>query len=471
MNSMKPPESGTIKTGQWSRETSGGQSQHESRRTGRPHGKQASWTVETASAADHFAIHRFLLSVFQRPSASEFQAQLDDPFYEPSHRLLVRDGPEIVAHLRAIHREIRFDTTVLPVTYVGDVATLPQYRGCGCATALLQEATRRMTQDGTVLGLLCTNRQAYYERRGWVVCGRHSYAVAASRSIRSHLQTLAAEQISHIATKLGQGKTRRYTIRLWRRVERAALIRLYEEVVARTHGSIVRTPAYWQWLLSRQGHERIYVAITGRDKLTLDDQLAPIVGYAVTKGGRIVELIGAAEHPEAIRQLLLRACGDAIEQDVHSIRLDAPPGHPMHQLFVHAGGEHVCQEADRSYVYMARLPQPRELLKAIGPILYRRVREADFPSGCELGLMLEHGRIALRVQRSGVSLTSGRLGRSYLQCTAAQLTQLLLGHLDLQAALEAGRIRASTRIAERAALALFPQLDWWHPSWDFLPAH
>jgi len=118
---------------------------------------------------------------------------------------------------------------------------------------------------------------------------------------------------------------------------------------------------------------------------------------------------------------------------------------------------------------MARLPKPRLYLNALRATLYQRARAANLSSGCELGLMLDHGRLHLRVQRSGIALSSGKLGRSYLQCTATQLTQLLLGHIDLAAALKNGQVHASTRVAERTALALFPQIPWWHPSWDFLP--
>ena len=62
---------------------------------------------------------------------------------------------------------------------------------------------------------------------------------------------------------------------------------------------------------------------TDRDKFELDESLSPIVGYAATREGRIVEIMCSAEHPEASIQLLARACGDAIEKDFFRVRLDA----------------------------------------------------------------------------------------------------------------------------------------------------
>src|SRR5688572_2190810 len=80
--------------------------------------------LAAARTGDHPSIHAFLLSVFQGPSAAEFHAQLEEPGYQPSNRLLVkqgdelkkrvevkqdveaRQGNEIVAHLRLARQTI-----------------------------------------------------------------------------------------------------------------------------------------------------------------------------------------------------------------------------------------------------------------------------------------------------------------------------------------------------------------------------
>ena len=46
--------------------------------------------VLRAEGGDHGAIFYFLQTVFQAPSRADFQASLEDPFYEPSDRLLLR---------------------------------------------------------------------------------------------------------------------------------------------------------------------------------------------------------------------------------------------------------------------------------------------------------------------------------------------------------------------------------------------
>ena len=42
------------------------------------------------TAADHHRVHEFLTRVFHGPSTEAFATSLEDPFYEPCNRLLLR---------------------------------------------------------------------------------------------------------------------------------------------------------------------------------------------------------------------------------------------------------------------------------------------------------------------------------------------------------------------------------------------
>ena len=431
---------------------------------------RAGWRVVAATPADQPAIFQFLVGVFRQPSPAEFQAQLEDPAYEPADRLVIKCGARIVAHLRLLHREMQFGGRVLPVGLVADVATLPEYRAQGCATALLSAARQALVQRGAVLGMLRTDQPRFYARRGWVVCGRHSYAVAGPREILSCLHQREAEQVRATGFQLPPPCRKRYNIRLWRQMEQAALTRLYNENTWQAYGTLVRTEAYWQWLIRRGGNERVYVAIDGPDRIELDDCLAPIVGYATTRQGRIVEMMCAREHPEASIQLLARACGEAIERDFHRVRVDAPPGDPLHTLVLAAGGSHCCHEADTGMVFMASLLQPRRFLQLIGRYLSQRVAAAGLPRPCQLGLLIDDEKYRLVIRRRRLQLIRGTLGRSYLRCSRYDLTQLLLGHLDVHDGVASGRLTVSTHLALDTAAALLPRLPFWRPPWDDLPA-
>ena len=431
---------------------------------------QASWRVVQARAGDHTSIFRFLVSVFQKPSAAEFQAQLEEPSYEPSDRLLIKSGEQIIAHLRLQNREMYFGDLTIPVSIVSDVATLPEFRGHGCASALLAEARRKMIHDGAMLGFLRTDQPQFYAQTHWVVCSRHCYSTCGPREILSHLQQREAEQPVAVSSVLGYHQRRTYNIRLWRHVEQSALLRLYAENVCASHGPLKRTEAYWRWLVGRRGNERIYVAINGPDKIELDEALSPIVGYAATKEGRILEIMCSPEHPEASIQLLARACGDAIERDFHRMRVDAPPGDPLHQLLADAGGSRFHHEADQGLVFMADLFKPRRFLKLIARRFSDRAKLAGLKRPCELGMFVSDGKFRLRVRRRGVKLIPAKLGRSYVKCSMYVFLQLLLGHLDVRDAIQEGRLSTSTRVAEEMAQALFPQIPLWRPPWDDLPA-
>lgn len=431
---------------------------------------QASWRVVTATPADHSAIRQFLVSVFHQPSAGEFQAQLEEPTYEPADRLLVKNGAQIVSHVRTLQRELHFGEALLPIGLLADVATSPEYRRQGCATALLEAARQAMVRQGAVLGLLRTDRPRFYARRGWVVCGRHSYSTAGAREILSCLHLRQAEQACANGVLLQPPRRKQYNIRLWRQVEQAALMRLYAENTQRVYGAPVRSDAYWRWLIRRGGHERIYVAIDGPDRLELDESLSPIVGYAATRDGRILEMMCSGAHPDVSIQLLARVCGDAIERDFHPVRLDAPTTDPLHAIFRAAGGEHCCHEADAGMVFMANLFKPRRFLHVLNRYFAERVTAAGLPRPCQLGLLINDEKFRLVISRRRVQLTQGTLGRSYLRCSSYHLTQMLLGHTDVAHSLASGRLAVSTRLAQDIATALLPSLPLWRPPWDDLPA-
>ena len=432
--------------------------------------RRAPWRVVRACTGDHPMIHRFLVSVFHRPSQVEFQAQLEEPSYEPMDRLLIKDGDHIVAHARLLNREMRYGRLVLPVGIIADLATLPEYRGRGCGSVLLAAARRAMLQNGSALGLLETDQPRFFIRRGWVVNGRHSYSAAGPRRILSYLKQREAEA-GGLIRSLGDLRARKpYTIRLWRRVELAALMRLYSENMRTGHGSLVRSHAYWRWLVSRWGKQRIYVAINGQDRFELDDRLTPIVAYAATRDARIVELMCSADHPDASVQLLGRACADAIESDFCHVRLDAPPHEALHTLVSRAGGDYAYHEADKGQVFMAHTLQLNRFLQFVGRDLVRRARQAGMPDPHRLGVLLNEEKYQLSLGHQGVHLSPGQLGRSYLKCSPYDLTQLLLGHVDVQHALASGRLRASTGVARETAEAVFSRTILWRSPWDDLPA-
>lgn len=428
-------------------------------------GTDQAFRIVPARAGDHHDLQALLVSVLHQPSSAEFHAQLDDPFYEPSNRLLVKRGNQIVGHVRIANREMHFSGRLIPISSLSDLVVLPEYRSEGCALELVQAAERAIVESGSQMAFLRTRQPDFFARLGWTIGARHSYSMAGARDILSRLQqceTPAHNPLAPEAIPLN--------IRMWRHVELAALTRLYSQRIENSFGSLSRTDAYWQWLVSRRAYDSIYVAIKGPDKLELDDTLTPIVGYAMMREGRIAELVTAPQHQDAAAKLLARACGDAIERDLHHVRLDAAPDEPLHQIIAEANGHSCFNESDQGEVTMVKVFDLMQLLVDSFDLLQERVNDADLSLPCDLGLMIAGQRYVISVRQRTVKLLQEKLGRSYLECGVSEFTQLLLGHLDVAEAIDAGKIVASTRVAAETASVLFPRLPFWRPAFDDLQA-
>lgn len=410
-----------------------------------------------AEAGDHHGVHQFLTAVFHGPSRDAFLSSLDDPFYEPCDRLLVKSGDIILSHAHLTKRAMHFNGATLPVAGLNWVGTLPEFRGQGHASDLIRLAEQRMIEDGAVAGLLRTNIPHFFRREGWAVCGRHSRSKAGAREVIAQLSKASAALDPTIAG---------LSIRPWRQVELPALMRLYARNMGPRAGGIVRTEAYWRWVISCKTYDHIFVAIHGPDRWELEDTHSPIVGYVVTREDEILELITDPAHPRAVTGLVARACGEAIEQDLTSVTFHGAVDHPVHDLFRVAGGSQHHHEAHQGEVFMVKLFNPGEFLRAMCEELHRRAEVAQLPRPCELGLRVEGRKMALAISRRSAKVLRNKLGRSYLDCNIADFTRLVLGHLDVDEAVAAGRLEASTRTAQQIAQALFPRFPLWRSPLD-----
>jgi predicted acetyltransferase len=410
-------------------------------------------------SGDHPSVYQTLLAVFQGPSRDEFQSQIEDPFYEPLDRLLVRRGHRVLSHVHLTKRALRFGQVNLPIAGVQWLATLPEFRTQGFATRLLLEADRRIAADGGLVAVARTSAPHFFARSGWAICGRHCVSRGESRLVQGYLQGEHADKLS-----------RPLSIRLWRHVEMPALMRIYKQNTLASFGPLDRTEAYWRWLIGRKAFDTLLVAIDGRDRLELAEETAPIVGYAALRQSRVVELLTAPDHPTADFQLLARACAEFVERDRRDLFVHAPPEHRVHSLLKAAGGTHCHAESDQGEVFMVKIIDPVKFLTAIAPELELRAKGADLQRGVELGLRVGAANWRIVYTHRGIRIRPGPMGRSYLSMNSAELTRLVLGHGKVSEIAAAGRIHASNKSALELADALFPKLPLWRPAWDDLPA-
>ena len=419
-----------------------------------------------ATTGDHAAIYRLLLSVGQAPSPGEFQHQLEYPQYHPGQRLLLRRGNQLLGHVRTIPGVYRFGPLQLPFLQLADLALLPEYRLHGYAASLLEAAEHLAARLGA-RGCIARTQDCdfFQQRHGWFPMPGHCYSTAGAREILSELAATEPPRAEPFETK---PRPQPLNIRLWRHVELEALMRLYESATEGTAGALARTPAYWRWLINRRGYDRVYVVLEGAQKLGADDANSSIVGYAVADEGRIAELVTAPGQEQAARQLLARACGDAIERDFHTVRLDAPAQHPLHSLFQAARGSRHRRHATDGHVLLAKLFDPMRMLSEMRSTLFENHCQAGGGREARIGLSIDGEKYCVEINQRQLRIGRGQLGRSYLACSSPDLAQLILGAVSLNEAVQQERVLGSTRIALEAAAAILPKVSLWIPPWDQL---
>lgn len=416
-------------------------------------------------AADHPAVQCFLGEAFHGVQRDAFVASLEDPFYEPRDRLLVKHGARILGHAALAHRVQRWGDRRIPCSELRRLATAPGARSLGIARAIMEIADRRMREDGSEVGVLSTHMPHFFRRFGYAVCGRSNVWQASAQQILAAVPAAVWRSDGHA----------RITTRPWRQIELPALMRVYRTALEGVYGPLERTEAYWRWLISRQQFDRIYVAISGRDRCELqkdeaDAEQSPIVGYAVIREDTVLELLVLPGHTAAAEQLLARAAAETIELDRQVVTMHAPPLHPLNEVLDRAGGLRQYQECWQGAMTMAKLLNPARFLHSLRETHRERARASGATAPWELTLGVDGARYQLSGTRRAVKVREG-VGspkRRGLTLNNADFTRLVLGHLDVRAAHTAGRVSASSGTALELAAALFPPLPMWTPPWDGL---
>ncbi|MBA63506.1 MAG: hypothetical protein CMJ76_14205 [Planctomycetaceae bacterium] len=426
-------------------------------------------TVTSARAGDHPAVFRFLQNIFRLPTSTDYAAQLEDPLYEPRDRVVAKLGNQIIGHARVQMRDIQFGDVQLPVGFLCEMATAPEFRKQGIGTVLLDQAEQLMIEQGAMMGILRTPTVSFYQKQGWVVGGQHNYSITSPRSILSLLRQTVLEQEPETTNPLDEPQ-QPLNVRIWRHVEQEALMRLYKRNLNGRYGAIVRTDASWRWLLNRHSFEQVYVAIDGPKKLTIESGFNAIVGYAIVKHGRILELMTDDSRDDIVPDLLERICSDVIEQKDVPVRLDAPDGDLLHDLMKNTGGEFLRRTVVGGEVILSKVFNPLTLLKQVRHLLNNRAQAANVKLPASLGLVLDGKAYTLTLTPRSAKVTRGKSGKSFITLSKSVFSQLLLGVYSADDAIHANELEASTNVAEQLAKTIFRQLPGHIPPLDDLLA-
>jgi hypothetical protein len=135
-----------------------------------------------------------------------------------------------------------------------------------------------------------------------------------------------------------------------------------------------------------------------------------------------------------------------------------------------AGGYYHDSEDSNGVFTMIKMFDPLKLLEHLREEINQRAQAAAITRPFELGLEIRGKWYQILFTPRSVKLVKGKSGRSHLRCDEAVLTQLLLGHLNVQDAVDQGLLQLSTRIAFETVETIFPQLPLWRPPLDDSPA-
>jgi hypothetical protein len=421
------------------------------------HDKEA--RLAFAQVSDHAAIHALLRAANQSPSYEDFLTSLDEPSYEPTDRLLLRYGQQIVAHAQLLQRMAWFGGVKVAVGSVQDLAVLPEYAQAGYEGKLLATAEQQMHESQAIISLVRSDRPEPFRAAGWTDVRAPGHSDVSISDLLAHLSAQSA-----IASRRWQSPQ----IRRWRHVELDAVRAVYAESASHGWGAVHRAETYWQWLVGRKAHSDLIVAVEGADQGQDAETDSRIVGYTVTCGDKIFELCYLPDFARAAPRLVVRACQDAIEHDHHTLSLYAPASDPLHELIVTAGGSWCADERSAGGTLLVKLLSPPRWVEAIYPILRRRAKRASVQRPFQICFDCGSQKYRLVVTRRSSRLVEDTTIPADVHCDAATFESLLVGNLNVSKAIESGPLHAANEEMLERVNALFPPALFWQSQFDML---
>ncbi|MBP1678650.1 MAG: hypothetical protein H6Q29_561, partial [Bacteroidetes bacterium] len=204
---------------------------------------------------------------------------LGDPTLRPEDTLvLVKDG-RFVSSVQLFPRRFWVEGRVMKCAGIGNVSTDPAEREHGHAARLMEEAVRRMREQGYGFSMLTTTINSYYEKFGYVTVPRQ------------------AAIVSGISPKRAPG------VRQFVRERDFASVRaIYESYNGENAGPLVRDDQYWRGQFDFCGEDPDKFLVLERD-----GRIAAYVRGNIEKGALQVLEFGAVDEVPASFEALTRS--------------------------------------------------------------------------------------------------------------------------------------------------------------------
>lgn len=155
----------------------------------------------------------------------------------------------IAAGVSVMPRSLRISGHIIPMGGIADVHTLPEFRGLGLASALLQDAVQYMKSQGYLLSLLFADLHEFYGRFGYKSIPRLEFRMPAAA-----MTTRGSQPGIHV-----------HRIPFLKSVD--ILHNLYQRDTHENRGLVFRSPKYWAGFPAGHEHRNpfsLVVDINGR---------------------------------------------------------------------------------------------------------------------------------------------------------------------------------------------------------------
>ncbi len=416
-----------------------------------------------ASEADAQGAYRLLTSVFEPRVADLARGLLEGyPGLKRSQYLIVEDpaapalqaGPgldkdepatAVVSTLCLAPMGWSLQGVRIPVAGLELVATDPRYRGRGLLTALSRKFDELAAADGYLLaGVLGIPH--FYGRFGYVFASQ--FDESASLPVALVLKAIDADPF--------RSRDRSLVIRHWEEADLPAVAALWDEQDRALDLCPTRTPALWDYWFRHD----FWVGV-GR-------------WHVVTEGGRIVGCFALPAHEQryivyylaalerdVILEIYRFAASTALENGQPQVLLRLPADGPAHAVALSVGGR-----SERSYGWQVKVYDRARLLRALAPVLERRLAASPFRNlsgrlvldlySSRLFLAWTDGRLASVTEEpsDGASVPRARL-------PVEAFTQLVLGYRSVSDLLRDSQNVQVSRAVGGLLEVLFPPLKAW----------
>ncbi|MBI1248438.1 hypothetical protein GC197_11450 [bacterium] len=423
----------------------------------------APYRLTASQEGDQFAILQLMKHCLYSYDENEFHSQQERPDYEPRERLTFRLGNQIIGHIRCVPQQVWLHGSLSAYLQASEFLLAPEHVDIANVDAFFQclDRTFHHYPGAFMMHRTSAAMAQRLARFGWVPLSNRFRSKAATEPF---LALVRGQAINNRTDELSAKKPGIW-IRLMRQVEAEALVSLYENSFQSNQIGTPRSASMWDWLLRRKAFDALYVAIHGGNKLALEDAIDRIAGYAVVKDNQILEVVTQPHEASVKIPLINRICSDLYEADFREFCLEAPAVDPLHQVLHDAPS---AQNTLAGEELLVRMPDPIQQLAEFSTLLHQRAKSRGIDLPLDLGLLIDGEKYCIHLGKRKGTLTDGRLGRSYLELTNAQVVRMVLGDLPIDELIESGEVVASTQVAHQAASQLLDYCPPWFPAVDDL---